>query len=255
MKHVDYDEVSKTYDSRYKYGIVEGVEKAVRDLALRIPVTSVLEVGCGTGAYLGLFEKDVSIYGLDYSAGMLSKARERNASAALTRGTAFHIPFASSAFDLVTCIHANHFFDDNRAFIKEAKRVLRRDSALAIINMDPHTDQDKWYLYKYFPDTFNMDINRYPSGNQVLGWMDQAGFIKCECYPVHRFVNSYQGREIYDDPIFYRHGTSQLSLLSEKQWEKGVSMIKNKIDEAESKGRKVAFEVDITLYMSVGYTE
>ena len=75
MKHVNYDEVSKTYDGRYKSGIVDGVEKAIRDLALSIPVKYALEVGCGTGAYLELFEKDVSTYGLDYSDGMLSKAR------------------------------------------------------------------------------------------------------------------------------------------------------------------------------------
>jgi ubiquinone/menaquinone biosynthesis C-methylase UbiE len=111
MKQVNYDEVSKTYDSRYKNGLVEGIEAAITDLVLNMPIKSVLDVGCGSGAYLEAFNKSVSSYGLDNSASMLSKARERKSSAVLVRGTALRIPFVSSIFDLVTCIHAIHHFE------------------------------------------------------------------------------------------------------------------------------------------------
>ena len=141
MKRVNYDEVSKTYDSRYQGGLVEGIEKVIRELALRIPVRSVLEVGCGTGAYLELFESDVSSYGLDNSVGMLSKAREREGSSALVRGAALRIPFSSSVFDLVTCIHAIHHFGDKNAFIKEENRVNLREVELffAFSSLSPNS--------------------------------------------------------------------------------------------------------------------
>ena len=255
MKRVNYDEVSKTYDSRYQGGLVEGIEKAIRELALRIPVRSILDVGCGTGAYLELFKNDILSFGLDNSAGMLSKAKERNCSAAFVRGTSLHLPFLSSVFDLVTCIHTIHHFDDKMAFIEEAKRVLQRDSALAIINMNPHKSQDKWYVYKYFPETFKMDLNRYPSRDKIRKWMNQAGFAKCENSLVHRFIYDYEGREIFDDPVFSRQGSSQFSLLSDKQWDKGVGRIMKEIEESEANGKKAVFEMDVTIYMNIGYTE
>jgi ubiquinone/menaquinone biosynthesis C-methylase UbiE len=253
MKRVNYDEVSKTYDSRYQSGVVKEIEDEIRALAIGISVKSVLYVGCGSGAYFEVFENDVSSYGLDYSAGMLSKARERKSSALLVRGTALQVPFVSSVFDLVTCIHAIHHFEDKIAFIKEAKRVLRRGSALAVINMDPHMGNDKWYVYKYFPETYKMDLIRYPSGDQIIGWMNQAGFVKSETRLIHRFLFSYHGREIFKDSIFSRQGSSQFSLLSDKQWDKGVGKIMNEIGEAEVNNKEAVFEMGVSIYMNIGY--
>lgn len=255
MKPVDYDEVSKTYDGRYRSGSVKGIEDAVRDLALIVKAKSALEVGCGTGAYLDLFKTSVSSYGLDSSAGMLAKAKERACSAALVRGTALCIPFSSSVFDLVTCIHALHHFDDKPSFVREVKRILRPGGALGVINMDPHKGQDKWYAYEYFPETYEMDLKRYPSGPRVIGWMSQAGFVRCETRPIHRFLFHYRGREIFDDPVFHRQGSSQYSLLSDRQWEEGVGRMMKAIEEAEAKGKDVVFEMDVAIYMSIGYTE
>lgn len=255
MKQVDYDEVSKTYDGRYRSGSVKGIEDALRDLTLRTGVQSVLEVGCGTGVYLVLFEKGVSSYGLDSSAGMLAKARERGCSAALVRGSALTLPFQSAVLDLVTCIHAIHHFDDKIAFVREAKRVLRPGGALAVISMDPHKRQDRWYAYEYFPGTYEMDLKRYPSGERVLGWMSQAGFVKCETRPIHRFLFHYQGREIFDDPVFHRQGSSQFSLLLDREWDKGVGRMMKAIEESEAKGEEVVFEMDVAIHMSMGYIE
>ena len=255
MKKVNYDQVSKSYDSRYRTGLVEGIEKAISDLVLKIQVKSVLDVGCGTGAYLEIFKNDILSYGLDNSIGMLSKAMERMVSAAFIKGTSHRLPFLSSVFDLVTCIHALHHFDHKLAFLKEAKRVLRSDSALAIISMDPHRGKDKWYVYKYFPEIPNMDLDRYPSSEEIIEWLGQAGFINCKNIPVHRFLFSYQGREIFDDPVFSRQGSSQFSLLSDKQWDRGVVRIKKEIEEAEEKGREVVFEMDVSIYMNIGYSK
>ena len=99
MKNVNYDEVSKTYDRRYQNGIVGGIDRAIRDLIPIIPVKSVLEVGCGTGAFLELFDSEVSSYGLDFSTGMLLKAKDRKIALFVTHATPPGAPFLEPLLD------------------------------------------------------------------------------------------------------------------------------------------------------------
>jgi hypothetical protein len=119
--------------------------------------------------------------------------------------------------------------------------------------MDPHKGNDKWYVYKYFPETYKLDLDRYPSGDQIIGWMNQAGFVKSETRLVHRFLFSYQGREIFKDPVFSRQGSSQFSLLSDKQWDKGRGKMVEEIEEAEAINKEVVFDMDVSIYMNIGY--
>ena len=70
--------------------------------------------------------------------------------------------------------------------------MLRRGRALAIVGMDPQTEQDRWYLYDYFPGTRETDLDRYPSGEMILAWMREAGFARCERYLAARIVYDFR---------------------------------------------------------------
>ena len=163
MKQVNYNEVADVYDQRYRAGGPTGIAECLQALVCKTRANRVLEAGCGTGQWLTLLHGCEFRCGLDYSAGMLEKARQRDAALALVRGTATQLPFAAAALDFVFCVHALHHFDDPQAFITEAYRVIRRGGALAIFGMDPQTEQDRWYLYEYFPGTYETDLERYPS--------------------------------------------------------------------------------------------
>ena len=128
MKQVNYNEVADVYDQRYRTGGPTGIAECLQALVFKTRANRVLEAGCGTGQWLTLLHGCGFRCGLDYSARMLEKARQRDAALALGRGTATQLPFAAAAFDFVFCVHALHHFDDPQAFIVEAYRVIRKPS-------------------------------------------------------------------------------------------------------------------------------
>ena len=87
-----------------------------------------LELGCGTGIFLEkVSSTGAGLVGLDLSADLLSKARERLGGArnvVLHRGDAERLPYAASSFDTVYGSSVLHHLDLDRA-LGEVFRVLR----------------------------------------------------------------------------------------------------------------------------------
>jgi len=253
MKRVKYDKVSAVYDQRYRSGGPAGIAESLQELACRVKAHRVLEVGCGTGHWLTPMQSCEIRCGLDYSAGMLDKAKQRDGSLRLVRGTATQLPFCQSVFDFAFCVHALHHFDDPLAFVDEAWRVLRAGGALAVIGMDPQTEQDRWYLYDYFPGTYETDLARYPSGEMILHWMKEAGFGGWERRIAARIEHDFVGRKVLSDPVLQKDGTSQLSLLTEDAFVKGMARIREAIELAERRGQEIVFPTHIALPIVVGF--
>jgi SAM-dependent methyltransferase len=253
MRRVNYNEVAAVYDQRYKPGGPAGIAERLRELVCRVKAHRVLEVGCGTGHWLTLMHNCEIRCGLDYSAGMLEKARQRGVALRLIRGTATQLPFHRNAFDFVFCVHALHHFDDPPAFIYEAHRVIGRGGALAIIGMDPQTEQDRWYLYDYFPGTYETDLDRYPSGDMILRWMKEVGFVQCERRLAACIVHDFIGHEVLNDPILQKNGTSQLSLLTEDAFADGMARIMKVLQLTERRGEEIVFPTHIALPAVVGF--
>lgn len=253
MKRVKYDKVSAVYDQRYRSGGPVGIAESLRELACQVKARRVLEVGCGTGYWLTLTQSCEIRCGLDYSAGMLDKAKQRDESLRLVRGTAARLPFREDVFDFVFCVHALHHFDDPLTFVYEARCVLRTGGALAIIGMDPQTEQDRWYLYDCFPGTCETDLARYPSGDMVLHWMKEAGFVGCERRIAARLEHDFIGRQVLSDPALQKNGTSQLSLLTEDAFTSGMARIREAIQLAERRGEEIVFPTHIALPIVVGF--
>jgi SAM-dependent methyltransferase len=80
---------------------------------------SVLEVGCGNGAYLEL----MPAVGLDSSVGMLGAARAR-AQGPLIAGDATMLPFRDRSFDFVLAAHMLYHVADRELAASELRRVL-----------------------------------------------------------------------------------------------------------------------------------
>ena len=253
MKRVNYDEVSAVYDRRYQAGGPAGIVESLREVARTVNARRVVEVGCGTGHWLASLPEYEVRCGLDYSAGMLSKARHKDGSVALVRGTAMHLPFPAGAFDMVFCVHALHHFDDPPAFIHEARRVLRAGGALAIVGIDPQTEQDRWYVYETFPGTYETDVGRYPPGPSIVRWMKEAGLARCERRLAARIVREFVGREVLSDPVLHKNGTSQFSLLTEEAFLDGMARIREAVESAERRGEEIVFRTDIACPLVVGF--
>lgn len=124
---VNYDVIAPRYDARYAQNPLAGVSRELRTLVSISQARDVLEVGCGTGHWvIELFPLVRRIVGLDFSFGMLEQARAQNDALLLTNGDANLLPFPSASFDLVLSLNALQHYTDPRAFISEARRLLRR---------------------------------------------------------------------------------------------------------------------------------
>lgn len=245
-----YDEVARLYDLRYTAG-PEGVAEILGACAARVRAARILEVGCGTGHWLGMHAGRAALYGLDSSAGMLARARAKSEALLLCRGEAAQLPFVPGSFDFVYCVHAIHHFRDPGNFINQARSLLRPGGALLIIGMDPHLGRDRWYVYDYFPGTRQTDLRRYPSSAALLGLMRAAGFAGCERLSGARLHQDFAGKEVLHDPILQKDGASQLSLLSDDEFTAGMARIRAAL--AAAGGENIIFPAHISLPGLLGF--
>jgi ubiquinone/menaquinone biosynthesis C-methylase UbiE len=104
------------------------------------PAPRVLDVCCGTGSVILAFSRrypGALASGLDFSRGMLDKAREKDLAGRVrfVQGDAAALPFADDSFDAVTCSHALYELkgESRREALREMKRVVRPDGCVLLM--------------------------------------------------------------------------------------------------------------------------
>jgi ubiquinone/menaquinone biosynthesis C-methylase UbiE len=158
---VHYDEVAGEFDGRYRHQPCLEIQRSLRRLA-RLPGAVVLEVGCGTGHWLGILDDlPIQLLGIDASRAMLEKAQTRATRAALICASAENIPLQANSLDLIFCVNALHQFSVPERFLRNSRLHLKNGGRLAIFGLDPHAPNTDWYLYDYFPGVRETDLARY----------------------------------------------------------------------------------------------
>lgn len=128
-----YDEWQATPAGRYLNGRIKSL---ILDLTSPRAGERLLDIGCGSGDHLSLFEKKgCDVTGLDASSGMLDRTRQRLAHRAeLHQGRAEDLPFSDNEFDIVTLITTLEFTDDPSLAVAEAIRVCRGRVFIGVMN-------------------------------------------------------------------------------------------------------------------------
>jgi len=88
---------------------------------------TILDVGCGTGEWLGFCEKRSMFEyycGIDISRVALHRAKTRTQLPDFILGDAEHLPFKEASFDIVSCLGSLEHFRDPKKAIKEISRVM-----------------------------------------------------------------------------------------------------------------------------------
>ena len=251
--HVDYNRIAPTYDRRYAANRLDAVEQALLRLIRECGAQRVLEVGCGTGRWIESLESITrDIYGVDLSTGMLRQASSQSARLYLTCGRGGRLPFRDQSFDLVFCVNALHHFDQPQSFISEARRLLRPGGTLAIIGQVPQDGRNRWFVYDYFDGTFETDLSRFQTWGTVTDWMILTGFEQIQWHPVHQIRDHKYGRKVLNDPFLQKDAVSQLALLSDSAYAKGMQRINAAISEAEARGETLVFAAEFRLDMLIG---
>jgi ubiquinone/menaquinone biosynthesis C-methylase UbiE len=139
-----------------------------------------LDVGSGTGNYtIAMHRAGVPIRGLELSATMLARAKEKAPAIAWHNGRAEAIPFASGSFDGATCTFVHHHMADPIVAFREVHRVLTPGARFVILNCTAEQIRHYW-LNEYFPRMMEKAIALYVRFVTV-DELESAGFrIACE---------------------------------------------------------------------------
>ena len=133
-----YDLWSKVYDCTFGPLVHRHQARAVEQLRLR-PGDRVLDIGVGTGLMLHRYRQNVTVVGMDLSAGMLSKARDRCVRNGLehcrvVRGDAMHPPFAPASFDHVMISHTISVVSDPPRLLRLAAELVKPGGRIVLLN-------------------------------------------------------------------------------------------------------------------------
>jgi ubiquinone/menaquinone biosynthesis C-methylase UbiE len=250
---LDYDSIAATYDRRYLDYDYSGVEQTLVAFVGPTSDGRVLEAGCGTGHWLRVLgDRGIRVAGVDASGNMLAHARVHAPSAALARGKAEQLPWISGAFDRVFCINAFHHFEDKVRCLAEARRVLRPGGQMMTIGLDPHTGLDRWYSYEYFETALENDRRRYSAASQIREWMQGARFSNVYTREVQHLASRLPAQAALDQGRLDKGVASQLALLSDEEYRRGIARIRTAAASAEARGEPLHLVADLRLYATFG---
>jgi len=98
------------------------------------PGTRVLDVACGTGAWLrAAQERGAVVAGIDLSKRAIELCHAQMPEGEFHVGAAERLPFRDEQFDLVTCLGSLEHFLDPVAALKEMRRVARAKARFLIL--------------------------------------------------------------------------------------------------------------------------
>ncbi len=122
-----YDKLAKVYDLMFGPILHPGRLLALGRMGIA-PGNRVLEVGVGTGINAPLYPRNCRVTGIDLSAPMLEKARERVARKRLSHVRlmemdAAHLKFPDETFDIVYAPYLVNCVSDPIGVVNEMKRV------------------------------------------------------------------------------------------------------------------------------------
>lgn len=133
-----YEKLAKVYDLTFGPTLHPGRLVALEGMGIR-PNDRILEVGVGTGINAPLYPRNCHVTGIDFSAGMLEKARKRIERKGLEHVTlmemdAASLSFPDNSFDIVYAPYVISVVPDPVQVVREMRRVCRRGGKIIVLN-------------------------------------------------------------------------------------------------------------------------
>lgn len=141
-QHALYTAVAHEYDDVFPRHVAEHyIDKRTNLVKELLPMGGlVLDVGCGTGQLAAaIAAQGFDVFGVDLSASMVSKARERGLSGTYA-GVTTALPFADGSFDLALTVATLHHLETPErvaATVSEMGRVVKSGGFVVLWDHNP----------------------------------------------------------------------------------------------------------------------
>jgi len=149
------------------------VEHTMRKMAGATSIDTLVDLGTGTGRVLELFGPVAKhLHGIDASREMLAIARanlEKNnlRNTQLRQSDIYALPLTDSMADMVTIHQVLHFLDEPQKALLEARRILKPDGKLLLVDFAPHDLEELREQHAHR----RLGI----SAEQMTAWLARAG--------------------------------------------------------------------------------
>jgi SAM-dependent methyltransferase len=152
---------------------------------------------------------------------MLAKSGERTPNAHFSTGRAEQLDYPAEFFDLVFSVDVIHHVNDRPAFFHEAYRVLKNGGKVCTVTDSDDIIRRRRPLSNYFPETVEIELQRYPRIADLRAMMVDAGFTDLQEVVAER---EYALRDIqkYRDKAF-----SSLHLISTEAFARGIQRLEH----------------------------
>jgi ubiquinone/menaquinone biosynthesis C-methylase UbiE len=175
---VDFDPLAADYDRLRPAGRA-WEELSERTLAVLGDFRRLVDVGCGTGRFAAFAKarRGGRVWGVDPSAEMLGRARERPGTAGIgwKQASAERLPFTGGWFDAAHTHLVAHTLPDRPAALAEIARVLMPGGRLATATFAME-HFERFFLNPYFPTIASIDGARFPDPAVLTTELGEAGF-------------------------------------------------------------------------------
>jgi len=216
-----YEEIASDY-SRHRNVHPEVLDSLITTGPIHAN-SRVLEIGCGTGNYIGALIESVGCqcWGIDPSGQMLARATKRLPTANITCGLAENLAFSDESFDLVYSVDVVHHITDRKKAFSEASRILRPSGRLCIATDSEDILRNRQPLSIYFPETVEVELSRYPAIDLLKTELIGAGFTELTDTVVE-ISTVLPDIEPYRAQVF-----SSLRLISKKAFARGMARLES----------------------------
>ena len=195
-----FDRIAPVYDAMNRV-MTAGLDRRWRKATIQAtvrPGDRVLDACCGTGdlALAGRKAGAGSVVGVDFSQGMLERARRKAPELEWVRADVLALPFENASFDVAVIGFGVRNVEDLEAGLRELRRVLRPGGRLGILEITtPRGFLAPFYrvwfdrivpllgrllpggdAYTYLPAS----VRRFPGAEELAALLESCGFAGVE---------------------------------------------------------------------------
>ncbi|MDR2901396.1 MAG: class I SAM-dependent methyltransferase [Treponema sp.] len=129
-----YNKIASNYDESLDGKLTAQFKKTLLTFCDVSDGDKVLDVGCGNGTLIHEISQKGSIeaYGVDISPNMIAECKKRYVGIQFDVSSAESFQFEDDSLNVITICCVLHHLNDAELFVKEAKRVLKKDGVLLI---------------------------------------------------------------------------------------------------------------------------